>query len=549
MQDEPKTLNPFKATDVWSWHVIGWFYESLFTREPITHEIIPWVAEEFPVFEGNRATVRMRRGITWSDGTPLTAHDVKFTADIFLEFQVPRYYSDWEFIERVEVVDDATLRFYLKEECTPLFLSGTLMSPIVQKKEWEPVIEEARKSQDPLTFLLEHQVEKPVSAGPFSFREWRRGSYLQIDAREEYWAKGRIVQGREVGPFYDGILYKLYGTTDAAILALKKGDIDYVWWPLDPGFIPDLVRQEEIRVTSSPGNGLYYLAFNFRREPFHDRAFREAVALLIDKEFLVKRILQGYGEAAYTVVPPGNAFWHNPDTPRLGAGMEREGRIEKAREILRSAGYQYDEGGSLLTPRGRPVRFDILTPPADYDPMRAMAGVLIQEWLREAGMDVTAKPTSFATLLQKVNTEHDFDAYILGWNLGIDPDYMKVFFHSSQAIPEGYNSMGYSNPAYDALVEASARECNEEKRREIILEAQEWIAEDLPYVPLYFRDVVEAYRSETFTGWFEDLGGISVSILYLQPGKAPESGGSPSPLFAVVVAVGLAAYWMRRRGR
>jgi len=549
MQDEPKTLNPFKAGDVWSWNVIGWFYEPLFTREPLTKKIIPWIAEDFPVFEGRTALVKMRRGISWSDGTPLTAHDVEFTADVFLEFKVPRYYSDWEFIEKVEVLDNYTLRFYLKEECTPLFQTGTLMSLIVSKKEWEPVVEQARKSEEPLKSLLEYQVEKPLSAGPFLFREWIKGSYVKIDARKDYWAKGKIVQNREVGPFYDGILYKLYGTTDAAILALKKGEIDYVWWTIDPGFVSDLIREKNINVTFSPGNGLFYLAFNLRREPFNDPAFRRAFAYLVDKEFITSKVLQGYGEPAYTIVPPGNKFWHNPNTSRLGAGMKKEERIAKAEEVLRDAGYSYSEEGGLLTRDKKPVIFNILTPPADYDPMRAMAGMLIQEWLREAGISATAKPTSFATISQRVYTEHDFDTYILGWVLAIDPDYMRVFFHSKQAVPEGYNAMGYSNPVYDSLADASSRECSEEKKREMIFKAQEMIMDELPYIPLYFREAIEAYNKETFTGWFEDLGGISGSIIYLRPLKEPERPGFPvaQVISLILVIVLIAGYLLLKR--
>ncbi|MFQ5887496.1 MAG: ABC transporter substrate-binding protein [Candidatus Hydrothermarchaeales archaeon] len=538
-QDEPKTLNPFKAGDVWSWNVIGWFYEPLYTREPITHKVIPWLAEGWPTFDGRVATVKMKQGIKWDDGTPLTAHDVKFTADVLLEFKVPRYYSDWEFIEKVEVVDDYTLKFYLKEECTPLFQVGTLMSLIVQKEEWEPIIAQAEASEEPLKFLLDYQIEKPVSAGPFSFVEWIKGSYVEIIAREDYWAKGKVIGDRTVGPFYDGILYKLYGTTDAAALALKKGEIDYIWWTIDPGFVGDLMKEEKIKVTSSPGNGLFYLAFNVRKKPFSDLAFREAFAYLVDKEFIVNRILQKYGEPAYTIVPPGNEFWYNPDTPKLGAGLAKEDRIAKAKEILQAAGYTWDDEGALLMPDGDPVQpFDILTPPADYDPMRAMSGMLIQEWVREAGMPATAKPTSFGTISQKVYTEQDFDVYILGWSLSLDPDYMKVFFHSSQAVPEGYNPMGYSNPEYDAIADASGKECDAEKRKGLIFKCQEMIMSELPYIPLYFRNEIEAYNAESFTGWFEDLGGISGSVIYLKPAmKLEEEKGICGPTLIILIAL------------
>ena len=109
MQDEPKTLNPLKATDVWSWNVIGWFSESLYTREPITHKIIPWIADGYPEYGERSAIVRLRKGVMWEDKSELTAYDVKFTADIMLKFKIPRYYGSWEFIEKVEVLDRYTV--------------------------------------------------------------------------------------------------------------------------------------------------------------------------------------------------------------------------------------------------------------------------------------------------------------------------------------------------------------------------------------------------------------------------------------------------------
>ncbi|PIU68117.1 MAG: ABC transporter substrate-binding protein [Armatimonadetes bacterium CG07_land_8_20_14_0_80_40_9] len=522
-QDEPKTLNPFKASDVWSWNVMGWFYESLYIREPISKKVIPWVAEGYPQFSGKAAIVKMKREITWDDGTPLTAWDVKFTADLIMDFKIPRYISDWEFIEKVEVVDDYTLKFTLKVGCTPLFQVGTLMSIIVQKKAWEKLVQQAKESKAPLRTLLDYQVKRPVSAGPFSFSEWVKGSYLKIVARKDYWAKGKEVAGRKTGPFYDGILYKLYGTTDTAILALRKGEIDFIYWPIEPGFVAELSKEEKITVTTSPDNGFFYLAFNLRKRPYNDLSFRKAFAYMVDKEFIVQRILQGYGEPAYTIVPPGNKFWYNPDIPKLGGGLPKDERIKKAKEVLKKAGYIWDRKGSLLLPSGKPLRsFNILTPPADYDPIRAMSGVLIAEWLKEIGIPALAKPTSFGTITQKVFTQQDFDLFILGWQLGIDPDYVRVFFHSRQAVPDGQNPMNYRNKAYDKLSDSSSEECDEEKRRKIIFKCQEIIMNDLPYIPLFFRDRVEAYNNQTFSGWFKDLGGISGSIIYLQPKIKPK---------------------------
>ncbi len=535
MQDEPKTLNPFKASDVWSWNVIGFFYEGLYTRNPVTFEIIPWLAEGDPEFDKkmNTCIIHLKKGIRWEDGVPFTAQDVVFTTQVFLDLKIPRYISDWDFVKKVEALDDYTLKFYLKEPYA-IFFTGTLMSLIVPKHIWEPIVKEAKKTKSPLTTLLEYEVTRPIGLGPFRFSKWHKGAYVKLVKSPEYFASGRKIKGEIVGPYIDEILFKIYGTTDTAILALKRGEIDYIWWPIQPGFVKDLEGTPEIRVTNNPENGLKYLAFNLRRAPFSDLNFRRAVAYLIDKDFLVRRILQNYGERMDNVAPPGNRFWFNPDTPKYGKGMSRQERVEKAVKILEKGGYSWKrrpgvlengrivKGEGLTMPDGKPVKpFTILTPPADYDPLRAISGLLIQEWLREAGIPVTSAPTSFGDIVNKVNTEWNFDTYLLGWRLSLDPDYMRTFFHSKEIVQDGYNSMGYSNPAFDRLADRSAKELNEEKRRKLIFEMQEYIIREAPYIPLYTSTLIEAYRRDRFTGWVNQLDGIGNgwSFLFLKPVK------------------------------
>ncbi len=533
MQDEPKQLNPFKASDVWSWHVLGFLYESLYTRNPETFEIIPWLAEGEPEYDKETRTciVHLRKGVKWEDGAPFTAQDVVFTAQVLIDFKIPRYISDWDFVERVEAVDDYTLRFTLKEPFV-IFFTATLMSLIVPKHIWEPIIKEAEKTENPLATLLDYEITAPIGMGPFKFVQWRKGSYVKLARNPNYFATGREVKGRKVGPFIDEILFKIYRTTDTAILALQKGEIDYIWWAIQPGFIRSLRRDKSIEITNNPENGLRYLAFNLRRPPFNDINFRQAVAYLIDKQFIQTRVLQNYGQALYSIVPPGNKFWFNPDTRQYGKEMSRAERVRKAIEILKEANYRWNKppaindkgevirGEGLIMLNGKPVPpFTILTPPADYDPLRAMCGMLIQEWLREIGIPATSTPTSFGDIVNKVNTEWNFDTYLLGWKLGIDPDHMRTFFHSKEVVRDGYNSMGYINQEFDKLADASAREMDEEKRREIIFKMQEFIVEEAPYIPLFTSAQVEAYRKDRFTGWVNQLDGIGNgwSFLFLQP--------------------------------
>jgi ABC-type transport system substrate-binding protein len=154
-------------------------------------------------------------------------------------------------------------------------------------------------------------------------------------------------------------------------------------------------------------------------------------------------------------------------------------------------------------------KFTILTPPADYDPLRAMSGVIIQEWLREVGIPSSAKPMAFWALMQKVKSQHDFDAFILAYGrLDIDPDWLRNFFHSSQNKLKGWNMSGYSNPDFDRMADESARAMDREKRRKLVWEMQQIVLKDVPYIPLYIPDMIEAVREGDFSGWVGTLEGI-----------------------------------------
>ncbi|MBU0464484.1 MAG: ABC transporter substrate-binding protein, partial [Proteobacteria bacterium] len=303
--------------------------------------------------------------------------------------------------------------------------------------------------------------------------------------------------------------------------ALKKGDIDMFWWEIQPGYIKDLETQPNIEVFLNEKSALYYLGFNLRKPPFDDKILRQAIATLINKEFILTRILQNYGSPMHSIIPSGNTFWYNPDVRRYGVGVKNEDRFKTAHEMLKKAGYTWDkepvisengivEGQGIRLPDGKPMdNFVILTPPADYDPKRAFAGMMIQEWLRKIGMPAFARPMSFNSLLDRVKGKHDFDAFILGYGkLDLDPDYLRTFFYSENDKPRGWNMSGYTNPNFDKIAKKQLSVIDEEQRKELIWEMQAILMEDIPYIPLYNPHILEAVFTERFKGWVGKVDGI-----------------------------------------
>jgi len=518
---EPKTLNIWLASDTWSKKILSQIYQPLYIREPDNLTLIPWLAESEPKFYQSELCYEVKlRPVRWSNGDEFTSWDVAFTGELIKKLKVPRVYNKWKFIKRIETPDKRTVRFYLSEP-KAIFLTRTLTTPIVHEGEWKDRLTQALKAKKPLTYLLNCRVERPNGCGPFVLSEWRKGAYIYMRKNPHFFLKGKRIQGRLLGPYIKGIIFKIFGTSDAAILALQKGSIDMFWWNIQPGYIPDLNRNRNIRLISSEKSALYYLGFNLRKSPFNDSNFRRAVAVLIDKDFIVKRILQGYGTRMDSIIPPGNTFWHCSNLPQYDKGLEIGERIRKAYRILSSAGYSWevppvDRRGKLQDARNFKLpngaimkRFTILTPPADYDPNRAMAGMMIQEWLRMMGMPAYSKPMAFSSLIEQVKYRHDFDLFILGYGrLSLDPDYLRNFFHSRNDRPRGWNMSGYKNPEFDRLADMSASEMDVEKRKDLICKMQDIIMKDLPHIPIYNPGLVEGVRTDRFTGWIQMLGGV-----------------------------------------
>ena len=519
--EEPKTLNIWLATDAWSHKVLSQIYQPLYIREPKNLKLTPWLAAEHPVYDPDALTYTVKlRPAKWSDGSELTAEDVAYTGHLIKTLKVPRYLSSWEFVEKIETPDKHTVRFTLREP-KAIFLSRTLTTPIVQKKCWCVILERVKSLEKPLLEILKQKITNPISSGPFVLKEWRRGAYVFLEKNEHFFGRGQEIAGYHLGPHVDGIIFKFFGTSDAAVLALRKGSIDMFWWGLQQGYLAALEDDENVKIYTSEKSALYYVGFNLRKKPFNDLHFRTAVAFATDKRFIVKRILQGYALQADSIVPSSNSFWYDPNVPGYGEGLTRDERIRKAHQLLKEGGYTWEDppvnaegevvqGEDICLPDGSEMkRLTILTPPADYDPQRAMVGIMIQEWLKMLGISVTSKPMPLGSLIQQVKTRHDFDLFVLGYgNLSLDPDYLRNFFISKNSKPKGWNTSGYNNPRFDRIADASADAMNREKRRQLIWEMQVILMNDLPWLPLYTPKLAEGVRGDRFTGWVNMVGGI-----------------------------------------
>ncbi|MBI4221008.1 MAG: ABC transporter substrate-binding protein, partial [Chloroflexi bacterium] len=544
-------------------------YPALMTLSDQRFDYVPLVAFDTPtdlVQEGEFwvSGVKFKKGVKWSDGTEITAHDFAFTVQTALDLQLTGNWAgdvDPGVVAGVKVLDDYSAEVLFKTKPgLAQWQYGLAQQQFAQRKYWEPKVAAAKAAagtaDDKRNALYTASNTGEPTAGEMVFDKWEKGAFVRVAKNPNYyWAdstvKEYVAGGYEEttkagtyktgdtsgatklefkrGPFVDTVTFNVYGSQDAAILALRGGDINYFLSPLgiSAGLRAQVQGKPGIATFQNPQNGFRYLGFNLRRAPMDDKAFRQAVAILIDKPFLTQSILQGAAEPIDTVVPKGNGAWHNATVPKFGinadgTSVSREARINEVVKLLKAHGYTWDtepkwnaadrkvEAGSGLKKGATVVKeLEILAPSAGYDPLRATSAIWIEQWLKEAGIPVKATLTGFNPIVDRVFTQQDFDMWILGWGLTIYPNYLADFFTSDHAGKDDNNAGGYSNAKFDATAKAFLAETDLAKAKQQANELQSFLADELPYVTLFSVPVFEAYRyDEVLFPYTEVLDGV-----------------------------------------
>jgi len=513
--------------------------------------------------DGWAIEVPMREDAVWSDGEPITANDIVFTYETVRDFALGGTWleayplaseenPDAVGLTAVEAVDDHTVKFvFNKQPGLAVWPHGIgVNGPIMPAHAWTDAVEEARASDDPAASLYGAVgTGVDVSGGPMVFAERQEGAFARNVANDNYYDKGREVSSTvlvetgetnvvyTVGPYATESIFSLYGGQDAAVLALAAGEVDYLLNPLgmQRGLLAQVEGNEELTAVVNPTNGFRYLAFNLRKEPMSIPAFRDALALMIDKEFMANNVLQGVAFPLYATVPEGNSKWYNAEAAdRFAApyaGKPTADRLSEAIELLRGAGFAWEveptmdeagvtiNAGSGITLNGAPVEeLEILAPGPGYDPLRATYSIWIETWLNQLGFQAEANPTDFNAIVDRVYTptesnELDFDMFILGWSLGNPalPTYHTAFWYgpNDTLLNGGDNAPGFHNDAYDALVEQFLSAQTEEEAYDIMWQMEDILATEKPYILLFDTGILEFYRQANIKFPFTDtLSGL-----------------------------------------
>jgi peptide/nickel transport system substrate-binding protein len=430
-------------------------------------EPVPELAESWRVEQaGAIYRFRLRAGVVWHDGAPFTSADVKFTFDdLLLKYHARTKASMAPALSAVEAPDPRTVVFRFKQPYAPLLRQlDVTEAPILPRHVYQ--------GADPLTHPAN---ARPVGTGPFRFVAYTKGAEIRLARNSAYFKAGL--------PHLDGLVMRIIPDSSTQVLALESGEVDFLWDVPGPhrARLQANPRLKSATTAYNPGgaNCIMTVAFNLERPALKDVRLRRAVGHALDRQAFLSQILFGAGKVASAPISSGIRWAHAADLP-----LPRFDRAESER-LLESIGWQR-QGNGLRAARGAAgaaegARLDL---ELLHFPAFGKYGELLRQQLGAVGIGVTQRPLEPAVFAPSVFKERRFDAALISYCHGPDPEVgFRRMFDSSQIGPTPFtNAAAYRNPAVDALFNRTARTVDREERARHYRQIQEAAVADLPYL-------------------------------------------------------------------
>ncbi len=433
--------------------------------------IFAQLPERFPVAEHNPVIdFHLRQGVRFHDGRALTARDVRFTYDAIMNPKnlSPRT-ADFEPIKRVEIIDDYTVRVVYKRLFSPAINAWTMgilpehllnAGALEQEMNARGLSGAAREAFG----LRDSRFNRhPVGSGRFQFVEWQSDEFIHLRRNDDYW-EGPA----EYRDYYMRIVPDLLTQE----MEFRAGAVDY--YAAQPHQVVRYKSDDAYQSFSSPGFSYTYIGYNNRRPLFADPEVRRALGMAINVDDVVTYIL--YGEGARITGPyPANTPWYDPGVAPLPYDPGA------ARAMLEARGWRLNADG-WLEKDGKIFEFTLIT--NSGNPLRKNIMTIAQNAWKKIGVKCQTQYFEWAVFLKDFINTADFDAVVLGWSMGIDPDLYQLW-HSSQTGPRQLNFVGYRNPRADALMVRLRREYDAHTQRTLARRLHRLIADEQPYTFLY----------------------------------------------------------------
>jgi peptide/nickel transport system substrate-binding protein len=537
--EDLNSINPFRALSATEYEFLNLNYDLAiqFSDKDLTPTaglVTKW--EHSP--DGLTWTYTIRTGATWQDGQPLTASDVAFTYDFIVKNKISAFSNYFPFTQSVTAPNDTTVVWKT---------SKPTMAP--EFPPWVYILPEHIWGGFSKTEAKNYEHIPVVGSGPFQLIEWKKGQFWKFRYNSQYW-KGT--------PYVHTVIFRKFDNAEAMVQALKKGEIDFAdQIPADlfqtlqgqPGItanVPAPTEFDQMSFNMVPNGQPAPTCKNCGDSTAHpaiqDQQLRLAIAMAIDKQALVDKVMRGYAVPGTTIVPSGFPQWHwQPPSDQIIPFD-----IEGANQILDQAGYMDTDGDGIrnMPDGGENLSFRFSVMPSE--PQEVKAAPFIRGWLKQIGVEIKPEAISQGKLVDNWYA-NDYDMYMWGWGPDPDPDFILSTFTTGQC--ESWSDTCFSDPQYDDLYQQQRNAIDPSVRKPIIDQMQQMVYEKVPEVVLYYSGRLQAYRSDRWTGFvpqpqpngFLLFAYGNNSYVHVRPvsGEVTSPGGGVSGLIWLGIALGV----------
>lgn len=451
IESMPVNLDPRIGTDAQSEHIDYLLFDNLLQRDA-NLDLAPDLAEKWEMPDSRTYVFHLRKGVHFTNGQELTSADVKFTYESILSgaIKTPKR-GAYALVDSITTPDPWTVILHLREPYASF--------PLNLIRQAAGIV-----PQNAAADFAEH----PIGTGPFRFVSLSPDEDIVVERNPDYFGGA---------PTLARVRFRVVPDALVRALEMRKGSGDITMNSLTPDMDIALARDPNIEVTRSPGSALAYIAFNCEDPILKHRQVRQALAYATDRVTLIQYLQRGEAREAASLLPPshwafdGDVQQYNYDPAR-------------ANSLLDAAGYPRGANG---------IRFRVELKTSTDEATRLYAAALQDQW-RKAGVQLELRSLEFATFYADI-TRGSFQLYTLRWvGANLDPDIFEYVFGSDRIPPAGANRGRYSNPQLDALLQQARVTTDQAKRKEILVKVQEIVAEDEPYINLWYYDNICIHR-------------------------------------------------------
>ncbi len=510
----PKTFNPWVSKDATSSQIGDLLYDSLFTTDPDTGDVIPNLAKKMTVSDDLKTyTIKLRRGAKWTDGNEITADDVVFTwNEIILAGFGNTSLRDSVLIDgeypKVRKIDKYTVEFTIKKPFAPFQrFVGTSIAPA---HIFRPVIRKGKRYFD--SFLGTTTNPKDiVSSGAFMLEEYVPAQRVVLKRNPNYYS---MDENHNKLPYIDKYVILIVGDLNNELLKFESGELDVISVRgKDLPRFKEKEKKSDFKIYNlGPNTGTMFITFNLntrknkngkpyvnpmKQKWFNDLNFRTAIDYAIDRNSMVYNVANGVAQPLFTAESLSSIFLNE----NIASGHERD--IEYAKSLLAKSGFYWDNKGYLHDKDGNEVEFNLYTNAGQTE--REACGVMVKEDLRDLGIKVNFKPIEFNSLVSKIMTTSDWEVILMGLtgsplepHSGKNVWYSKGHLHLfNMRFNDDKNDVVLPwEKELDEIIEKGALELDFSKRKAIYDKYQQIIYDQRPIIYLYSPLTIMAIRNK-----------------------------------------------------